>query len=420
MTPEPESPSSHSDDLARERHSYRIFFLSVSLAVALCITGVFLGMALQQRNLVESQLLNRARTDFASLVLMRQWNAGYGGVYVIKRPGMVANPYLPNPDLHATDGRVLTKKNPSLMTRELSQMLRDNDAYAFHLTSLNPLNPDNRADAAESAALRAFAGGESERFWYEELAGSRYFRYMAPLKVETSCLECHAAQGYALGDIRGGISIRFNIAAADGEQRANQLLIMTLALLTGAVLLGSIYVFFRRLVHQLDNVHALLKTQAISEPLTGLYNRRYLLERFALEVARSHRSNQPLCCLMFDLDHFKTVNDRFGHLVGDEVLRMVARILRDALRPYDIIGRFGGEEFLVVAPTTTPAEATAIAERLRRLIEQTPVTGGSAVTISVGVAALHAGDSLDQLIHRADQALYRAKDLGRNRVETLL
>jgi diguanylate cyclase (GGDEF)-like protein len=163
---------------------------------------------------------------------------------------------------------------------------------------------------------------------------------------------------------------------------------------------------------------------ALREPLTGLYNRRHFQERFAAEVAVAHRHGRPLSLLMVDVDHFKRVNDRHGHLAGDEVLKSVARALAQGIRIEDILARFGGEEFVVLAREAAAGEAMGLAERLRQLVEvaQTrwesghDVPVGISVTVSIGVAQLGADQTERDLFERADNAVYKAKKGGRNRV----
>ena len=175
----------------------------------------------------------------------------------------------------------------------------------------------------------------------------------------------------------------------------------------------------------LHNAHLYERTrhQAITDPLTGLYNRRYFMELAHREHRQALREGASLAILMLDLDHFKRVNDTYGHLVGDQALRAVALLCQDHLRQTDIIGRYGGEEFIVLLPATRiHAEDIAhrIAERLRRAIASTPIRtpqGEVRLTVSIGAATLsEAGEALDVLIQRADQALYLAKQQGRNRV----
>ncbi|MDI1261003.1 GGDEF domain-containing protein [Aquabacterium sp.] len=155
------------------------------------------------------------------------------------------------------------------------------------------------------------------------------------------------------------------------------------------------------------------------DPLTGLFNRQYLQTRLDAEHDRAGRSGSSFCIAVIDLDHFKNVNDTHGHHVGDEVLLAFAQQARTSLRETDLIGRWGGEEFVVVMPETDPAQAGTIG--LSRLKEALCETGLSArvpslrVTFSAGLAALQPGESSKQLLQRADEALYLAKAQGRNR-----
>ncbi len=164
-----------------------------------------------------------------------------------------------------------------------------------------------------------------------------------------------------------------------------------------------------------------LESLATHDPLTHLWNRRAILERLSSESARAHREKKSVAVLLADVDHFKEVNDRRGHLVGDLVLSEVARRMAAALRPYDVLGRFGGEEFLVVLTTDAPEAFLVVAERLREAVVAFPFSADGLefpLSISVGVAASLPGTAADTqaLLRAADAALYRAKDEGRNRV----
>lgn len=160
---------------------------------------------------------------------------------------------------------------------------------------------------------------------------------------------------------------------------------------------------------------------AMTDELTGLANRRHIeaLSRSLHDEAREEE--QPLALLVFDIDYFKRINDSFGHVVGDEVLVQVCKVVKAALRTQDQVGRTGGEEFLVLMPNTRLAAALQIAERLRQVVERLDlamVAVGLSATISIGVTERRPGDlAVKALIERADNALYRAKDGGRNRVE---
>lgn len=164
-----------------------------------------------------------------------------------------------------------------------------------------------------------------------------------------------------------------------------------------------------------------LEEQARQDYLTGLNNRRYFLEQGEMEFVRAQRFKTPLSVLMLDIDHFKRVNDGYGHKAGDLVLQELAEILSQTLRTIDIVCRMGGEEFAVLLPQTDLDDAFQIAERIRLLVESTPtrLDSGELIryTISIGLAKMNEEDSqIDSIVNRADKALYKAKNNGRNRV----
>jgi len=164
-----------------------------------------------------------------------------------------------------------------------------------------------------------------------------------------------------------------------------------------------------------------LEELATHDPLTQLWNRRAILEMLCSEAARAKREGTSLAVVLVDVDHFKLVNDSHGHLCGDQVLCEVARRMEAALRPYDLLGRFGGEEFLVTLTTESPEGVNVVAERLRAAVAaQTFAACGAEfrISVSVGVATSAPGAEPrpESLLHAADSALYRAKHEGRNRV----
>jgi two-component system cell cycle response regulator len=158
------------------------------------------------------------------------------------------------------------------------------------------------------------------------------------------------------------------------------------------------------------------------DPLTDAYNRRFGLARLQEEYSRAVRAEAPLGVLMLDLDHFKAVNDTYGHLVGDRVLRAVAHACRRVLREGDVLVRYGGEEFLVLLPGAGVADVTQIGERIRRAVGETSVVEGDgrvAVTVSLGgtIYRDNVTTSSEQLVAQADAALYEAKAAGRDRLQ---
>lgn len=167
----------------------------------------------------------------------------------------------------------------------------------------------------------------------------------------------------------------------------------------------------------------LLKELSNTDPLTHLYNRRYLMETLEREFQRAARKNDHLSLVMVDIDHFKKINDTYGHQEGDRVLTEVAAYIKGLIRRYDTASRYGGEEFVVVLPETSLSHARQFADRLRLGVQDLVFDGslqGLTVTVSLGVATYPSSrvDCLDSLFRQADEALYRAKRNGRNRVET--
>ncbi len=161
---------------------------------------------------------------------------------------------------------------------------------------------------------------------------------------------------------------------------------------------------------------------AITDSLTGLYNRHYLSTHLDNMVHSALANNKPLSLMIMDMDHFKSVNDTYGHDVGDQVLVQISEMIIGAIRSADLAARFGGEEFVVLMPETSLPPANEVAERIRSTVENTPFkvkheVGEISKTISIGVADLnHMGDSAEALLKRADEALYKAKNEGRNRI----
>jgi diguanylate cyclase (GGDEF)-like protein len=171
-----------------------------------------------------------------------------------------------------------------------------------------------------------------------------------------------------------------------------------------------------------------LAESALQDALTGLYNRRHFEERLASELAAAQRHARPVSLLLVDIDHFKSVNDRYGHLAGDEALKLVGTVLSGALRKEDVLARYGGEEFVVIARETGLAGGKALGERVRQAVERSRLswegsdvglTVSIGVTVSVGISEYVPGRTDRELFQAADRALYAAKQAGRNRVVTV-
>lgn len=210
-----------------------------------------------------------------------------------------------------------------------------------------------------------------------------------------------------------------------------RLLFATGVLLTTALFFGIFFIYplIRTQVKEKDQLHAMTKSlsarsvtleqAALTDSLTGMQNRRYFDEALKEYLDEFRRIDKPVGLMIFDLDHFKLVNDTHGHDVGDEVLRNVAGCLKDMTRYHDVVARLGGEEFAVVAPNMDIEMLMRLAERIRKGIAAMPILSGNVrlrITASVGLAVWDGKESAEDLFRRADQQLYQAKKLGRNRV----
>jgi diguanylate cyclase (GGDEF)-like protein len=183
--------------------------------------------------------------------------------------------------------------------------------------------------------------------------------------------------------------------------------------------LKEAYEKIRRLNEELEKANKELELIAAYDSLSGLLNRRSLFHRIAVEIDRAIRLELPLTGLMIDIDHFKDINDNYGHQCGDIVIREIGARLQNGLRKYDYAGRYGGEEFFVVLSNSTETQAVRIGERFRKEMEACHFSYNSDefhVTVSIGIASYRTGESQENWIDRADRAMYQAKQAGRNRI----
>ena len=454
------------------------FLVSGVLIAIFIVTAVWFD-DFAHRNL-EKLMLQQARVIYQQIMITRSWNAAYSGLYARKTPGVETNKYLSEaspgrgipssivPEITDKQGHVYTLKNPALMTRELSALSAKHSDIRFNLTSLKPINPGNIADDFEKRSLKLFETGLKETHEFSQDKDKHYFRFMAPLYVEHSCLACHGFQGYKVGDVRGGISLTLplnNELELLGTTRLHFLagagILLVLVLI--AIILGSRYLVTRPLqllqqfacsmgkpqqvpdvllarhdevgllAKELNDANATLLTQrdvilqrtqqmeqdSNTDALTGLYNRRYLLTEGARLYERWRRDGAGIAVLMIDIDHFRRINDQFGYLVGEEVLIAVTRILKTQCRPYDLVARYGDEEFLIMLEASSYGSGKSSAQRIHQSIAENVFRSGDVelrVTVSIGIVEGTSLGGFDSTLRRADEALTKAQDSGRNRI----
>lgn len=373
-----------------------------------------------------------AGTHIDKDILYRRWNTMHNGIYVPVSPLTPPNPHLdpsivPERDVTTTTGRRLTLMNPSYMTRQIYDMAGQEHTISGHMTSLNPIRPENKPDTWEVEALRTFTQGDQEASDIISDSGKRYLRLMKPFVTEKSCLRCHALQGYREGDIRGGISVMLPMEPFENTVRQRKL---SLWIGHGTLwFLGILGIFAttrsirrhvderNRIAEELQEVNIQLEHQATTDNLTGISNRQKCLEVMNYELRRVNRYEIALSLIMFDIDHFKLINDTFGHDAGDATLQTLTALVAANVRASDLFARWGGEEFLIICPDTTAEDSAKLAEKLRSLIAAQPFPTGEQVTCSFGISDFLPDDTQETLTKRTDKAMYRAKHAGRNRVE---
>ena len=454
--------------------------LVILTVLGLCGGIVTWQVITYEKQHIEEMLVKQAETIFDQIQTLRHWNSGYGGVYVYKQPDMEANPYLykvrpasnkkrpVEPEITDSRGRKLILKNPELMAMEIAEQSKNEHKTIFHLSSLSPINPKNAPDDFERRALRAFEAGNSKVFKSFLNGGNPYFRYMRALKSEESCLTCHGFQGHKLGDVRGGISIEIPMQEELAHAEGKQVVIIAYAIAIYLVVALALTVTIRRLVstpvnriiafskgleseddellpengrndeigilgHSLATTKKRILRQQLAlrekaeeldlsrrtDPLTGANNLQHFILEMPRIMDRANRDNSPTSVLMVDIDHFKEINDSYGHAIGDRVLQQMVEHMLQETRSYDMLVRYGGEEFLVVMPNTETHSAVEVAERIRKSMESCHcvVAGDKTVlyTVSIGVYT-SMQEEIDQMLLKVDDAMYRAKEGGRNRV----
>jgi diguanylate cyclase (GGDEF)-like protein len=372
----------------------------------------------QQRRETLAQAYTTVQTLYEKDLLYRRWAAGHGGVYVPLTAATPPNLYLshqPERDIQTPSGRRLTLINPAYMNRQVYELAQEIGQAQGHLHSLKPIRPENIPDPWETAALKAFEHGQAEVSGIEKLDGKEVFRLMRPFTTEKNCLDCHAGQGYRVGDIRGGISVAMPMAPLRQAQGS-----MKVALSVGHSilwLLGVVGIVVA--VSNLKKAHLRIITLMNTDSLTRLANRRFFIDLLKKAMAFARRHDQALSVIMADLDNFKSINDTYGHQAGDRVLAAFGQVIQGSIRQEDLAARFGGEEFILMLPGTALKNATILAERLREELENFKFPSlKTRVTASFGIAQYRPDDTFESLVKRADEALYAAKVSGRNRVMT--
>jgi diguanylate cyclase (GGDEF)-like protein len=353
-------------------------------------------------------------------VISRHWSAGHGGVYVPITNDTPPNPYLatiPERDITTPSGKKLTLINPAYMMRQIYE-IEKKGGYSFfgHITSLNPIRPQNAPDPWERNALQTFQQGTSEVSTLETIKGKKYFRLIRPLKVEESCLKCHAAQGYKQGDIRGGISVSILMEPllTIMRKRIYQFTISHIILwLIGLGGIALITQFLIKSEEERKQTEKVIQNLSITDELTSLLNRRGFFTLAEQQIKIARRTGREMVLLFADLDKLKGINDTWGHAEGDRALCEVGKILKNTFRESDIIARIGGDEFVMLAVETPQSNAKIIKDHLQAHLDTYNAKEDMPYNLSLSLGIVRfdplAPKTIDELLTQADAVMYEQK-----------
>jgi diguanylate cyclase (GGDEF)-like protein len=384
-----------------------------------------LNFYLLNRSAVEqahSQANAAIQKDMAYRALVSQ----VGGIYIPIGRGIEPNPHLahlPHRDISTSDNLQLTLVNSSYFVRLVHDIEAGlgSDALRGHVTSEHPLRAENAPDKWEHQALQRLKKGEKEVSGMISMENGDFYRLIKPRHAQASCLSCHTNGHYKLGDIMGGISVSIPLAPLKAARNGHMIILAIGHALMW--LFGVLIVYFG--YTRIKKRESALQHGAYHDALTGLPNRMHLQESLDEALIKSAESGQHGALLLFDLDHFKNINDSLGHHVGDAILKVTAQRLRHELGKNDLAARLGGDEFIVLLSNLgSDAEiANSRCQSIARRIHKTLCDNYHVfdfelhITPSIGIALYpQQGETSDVLLKHADTAMYESKAIGRNQV----
>ena len=338
------------------------------------------------------------------------------------RPTTESTPPAGTVHFPATFSRQMTHKYAESADRSVKFRIYSADPF--------PTTPARTLDDFANTALEALLAGEQRDYWQlDEAHGLPVVRYAAPIQMRENCIACHnnpkwklKNQNWTLGDVRGVWEVSLVVQPALTDTRTERAVLLGLMLIASSMGLFVVYPTVKREVARRTHFEQLsgdLDALAKTDALTGLANRRAFDDAISKAIADRHSNEAQTGLIILDIDHFKSVNDTYGHQSGDRIIARVGKVLRDNVRPGDFPARIGGEEFAVLCQNVPFEELGLIAERVRTAIEAEVFDINDIrlnVTASLGAAILKGDDDHRSFFRNADQLLYRAKQKGRNAV----
>lgn len=377
----------------------------------------------------EQLAISAAQSNWDKDQAFRQWATKHGGVYVPPTDRTPPNPYLSHVerrDVVTTNGMKLTLMNPAYMLRQMTTEFEDTYGVKGKITGKITLNPVNRPDAWELAALERFEKEKISQVVEQSMIdGAPYMRFMKPMYMSKGCEVCHAVMGFREGDLRGGVSIAIPMTPYLDAMRDTSRSMMVTHLVVWLIGVGGFVAFslyaWRRHTER-SALLSRLEHGALYDALTGLPNRFLFSDRLNLSMAKFKRDPRHCFAVCFvDLDRFKNLNDSYGHAMGDELLKAVSDRFRQVLRPSDTVARMGGDEFtFLLDDLNQPREAYQITERILESVEKPFPINGQSVNVGASIGICLADNkykSAEEMLRDADTAMYRAKALGKGRID---
>ncbi len=304
--------------------------------------------------------------------------------------------------------------------------------YYIRNVSDRPRNPRNLADDSEMEAIGYFRQNRQAKEYLQNK--TTYIQYASPIYIESYCLACHgkreealpsiqknydAAYDYKTGELRGIVSVKIPVDNIDDQIYEFVIQEIIIALIMLVLIFMAMFFLFRKVSTHVRYIEKNAEDISLKDNLTNLYNRHFL-EQFGRHHEYFNSPEKMFAVAFLDIDHFKQINDTYGHDTGDEVLRQFAKTLHTLIGENEIAIRYGGEEFLVIVYNTTVDAAVKKFDEVRKRIEETTVKYAKKeinITVSIGIATGWYDDDINDVITMADKALYVAKNEGRNRLE---